>query len=870
MGGHHASTAEDPQIIDPAETVTYQVFDQAGRLTQSIENYVSGGTGSDQNKTTNWTYNSDSNILTLTAVNATTGNQTTTCSYGITVAGGSTLNSLSPLHSVTYPDAGKVTTEYNRQGDVIQRTDQNGTVHQYLFDGLGRQTNDNIVNLPSGVDPTVLQIQWTYEIRGVIQNVTTYSAVTGGSVVNDVQRVYNGFRQLTTEYQEHSGAVNTGTSAKVQYSYANGSANTIRLTGITYPNGNLLTYSYGTSGAANDLLSRVQSLVFNSVDVADYAYLGLVAPVQVTYGQPQVQYNLATGSSPNLYAGLDAFGRVIANLWQNVSGTPVNMALLNYGYDQASNRLWRQDAVAGSANFDELYGYDGLYRLSQMQRGQLNSTQTAITSVTLDFQQNWMLDPTGNWGGFTEQATGGSVTLNQTRSANTVNEITGITNSVGTGWSQPGYDAAGNMTTMPQPGSPANKYTATIDAWNRLTQLVDPSTGNTVQQNQYDGRNFRVARVSYTAGSLSETRQYFYTRSWQAVEERISGTTPDRQYVWGLRYIDDLVLRDRSVSGGTLNEQMYALQDANWNMVAICDTSGTVQERYAYKPYGLCLFLNPSYGSRSASSYNWNALYMGRSLDSGTGLYDYRMRFYNPLLGTFIGRDPAESDLNLYRFVRSNPTIWTDPSGLVEVKTTKANPPNEHGGYCVEWEFKLEHPAPPGGGYIVQHITAYDSARGVHGAQADYYEAWYVPEGATSPTTAWKGYTDRAIHDPNQNVPGGNMSQTGEIRFYPASDTGDLGDPGLRDAQGNSTPKLPDPKTGFGGEGQSTHVGYSGILPSTKTKPGFWKQLPPKNGEAPCKRKVEVKWGPAYRNSGGGVLVVTPEKGPSATAPESK
>lgn len=114
------------------------------------------------------------------------------------------------------------------------------------------------------------------------------------------------------------------------------------------------------------------------------------------------------------------------------------------------------------------------------------------------------------------------------------------------------------------------------------------------------------------------------------------------------------------------------------------------------------------------------------------------------------------------------------------------------------------------------------------------------------------------------------MSQTGEIRFYPASDTGDLGDPGLRDAQGNSTPKLPDPKTGFGGEGQSTHVGYSGILPSTKTKPGFWKQLPPKNGEAPCKRKVEVKWGPAYRNSGGGVLVVTPEKGPSATAPESK
>ena len=57
----------------------------------------------------------------MEVLNSATGNQTTTYGYGITVAGGSTLNSNTPLHTVTYPDSGTVTDEYNRQGDVIKR-----------------------------------------------------------------------------------------------------------------------------------------------------------------------------------------------------------------------------------------------------------------------------------------------------------------------------------------------------------------------------------------------------------------------------------------------------------------------------------------------------------------------------------------------------------------------------------------------------------------------------------------------------------------------------------------------------------------------------------------------------------------------------
>ena len=88
----------------------------------------------------------------------------------------------------------------------------------------------------------------------MLEHITSYASATGGTVVNDVERVYNGFRQLITEYQEHDGAVSTETSLNVQYSYADGSGNTIRLTGITYPNQRQISLVYHLP--ADDVLSR--------------------------------------------------------------------------------------------------------------------------------------------------------------------------------------------------------------------------------------------------------------------------------------------------------------------------------------------------------------------------------------------------------------------------------------------------------------------------------------------------------------------------------------------------------------------------------------------------------------------------------------
>ena len=127
---------------------------------------------------------------------------------------------------------------------------------------------------------------------------------------------------------------------------------------------------------------------------------------------------------------------------------------------------------------------------------------------------------------------------------------------------------------MPSPLGLATGLTLSYDAWNRLVRVANGQT--TVAEYEYDGRNFRTLKKVYAGGQLSETRHFDYNDAWQCLEERLdASTTAACQYVWGNRYVDDLVLRDRDTdANGTLDERYYALQDPNWNVIAIAGTNG--------------------------------------------------------------------------------------------------------------------------------------------------------------------------------------------------------------------------------------------------------------------------------------------------------
>ena len=135
-------------------------------------------------------------------------------------------------------------------------TDRNGNVHGYSYEVLGRQTSDAVATLDSGVDGSIHRIDKVYDTQGNACLFTSYSDNARTTIVNQVQRAFNGLGQVTQEWQSHCGAVNTSTTPSVQYAYSEmaGGANLSRLVSMTYPNGKVLSFNYNSG--VDDALSR--------------------------------------------------------------------------------------------------------------------------------------------------------------------------------------------------------------------------------------------------------------------------------------------------------------------------------------------------------------------------------------------------------------------------------------------------------------------------------------------------------------------------------------------------------------------------------------------------------------------------------------
>ncbi|NUQ66465.1 MAG: hypothetical protein HUU20_28725, partial [Pirellulales bacterium] len=308
------STGQAYKTIDPAGREDRQFFDALGRTIKTVRNYVDGTVDADhqdEDVTVEMTYNADGNLATLTAKNPTTGDQSTRYVYGTTLSDSGVARS-DLLRAEIYPDSDdpadplgdgqdeiydRVEYRYNRQGERTEKKDQNGTVHAYEFDRLGRLIHDRVTTVGTGVDNAALRISSAYDVRGLVEKKTTYDSPTvgSGSVVNEVVFEYNETGQLIKEYQEHSGAKDA-TTLYVGYNYdttASSGAFTkgLRPSSVRYPNGRLVHFTYGSSGEMNDALNRLAAINDDNSgspgsSVAEYTYLGMGTIVVEDYPQP--------------------------------------------------------------------------------------------------------------------------------------------------------------------------------------------------------------------------------------------------------------------------------------------------------------------------------------------------------------------------------------------------------------------------------------------------------------------------------------------------------------------------------------------------------------------------------------------------------
>lgn len=109
----------------------------------------------------------------------------------------------------------------------------------------------------------------------------------------------------------------------------------------------------------------------------------------------------------------------------------------------------------------------------------------------------------------------------------------------------------------------------------------------------------------------------------------------------------------------TGKDKYYYHVDGLGSIIALTNSTGKVVQTYDYDSFGVL----KDQKNRIKQPYT----YTGREWDKETGLYYYRARYYDPMEGRFISKDPIgfEGGINIYNYVLANPIRYSDPTGLI-------------------------------------------------------------------------------------------------------------------------------------------------------------------------------------------------------------
>lgn len=183
-----------------------------------------------------------------------------------------------------------------------------------------------------------------------------------------------------------------------------------------------------------------------------------------------------------------------------------------------------------------------------------------------------------------------------------------------------------------------------------------PGSGGTVGFS-YDPFGRRIQK-----SGPSGTTTYVY--SGPNVIEEVNGSADRVAYYSQSPYID-LPLAE-FVSGTTA----FYEQDGLESVTSLSTAVGALANIYTYDALGNLTVTTG--GLRNPFEYT------GRDRDAETDLRYYRARYLDSSVGRFLSEDPLrfETGVNFYTYVKNNPIIHTDPSGLCA-----AMPPGEY--YCL-------------------------------------------------------------------------------------------------------------------------------------------------------------------------------------------
>jgi RHS repeat-associated protein len=645
---------------DPRGNLTNYAYDKAGRLTS-----VTAAVGTPNQTVTTYAYDDAGNQTSVTDGK----NHTTQSQY----------DARRRLTTVTYPivppSATATTTQnaYDDSGNLTQVTDQAGNKVQYVYD-LNNQLRSVVqLNHP---DPSHRTTAYDYDSNG---NLTTLTDAN----THATQNQFDGLNQLS---QEKMPALQTQTR---QYDAAG------NLTSLLDYNGRTTTYTYD---AMNRLTQRTPDPALVAAEVA----AGLTGDVaeSFTYTATGKRATMTDASGTTTY-GYDDHDR----LW--TKQTP-QAGTLTYTYDFAGNVASMQSSNANGVSVT--YTYDNMNRLQtvvdnnlQIPGGQKTTTYTydpASNLATVTYPNglqstftyddlnrvtalnngkasySYTLGPTGNRQSATESS-GRALNWTYDGIYRLTNETISLDPMSKNGTVAYGLDLVGNRLSQTSsiPGIPTASFSYDADDRILSTESYD-ANGNTLVSGSrtftydfanrlksmnngavtllYDGDGNRVAK---TVGGVS-TRYLvddLNPTGYAQVVEEIGAGGAQRTYTYGVQRISQ-----NQPMNGTWTPSFYGY-DGLGSVRTLTNSAGAVTDTYDYDAWGNAVIVTGS----TPNVY----LYRGEQYDRDLNLYYLRARYFDPLTGRFLTKDPEAGSIKVpatfhrYVYAAGDPVNRIDPSG---------------------------------------------------------------------------------------------------------------------------------------------------------------------------------------------------------------
>jgi RHS repeat-associated protein len=284
------------------------------------------------------------------------------------------------------------------------------------------------------------------------------------------------------------------------------------------------------------------------------------------------------------------------------------------------------------------------------------------------YTETYTYDAVGNFQTITHSTASGGWTRSYAYPAGSPppsNQLASTT--VGSTTQSYGYDANGNMTTMPQLSLTRWDWSNQLQA--TASQVVTNGTPPTTYY-RYDKNGQRTIKATNSAtGIKTSQRSYFgpyeLYRQYDA-QANLTSQTHSLHVTDGPRLIclfeTTTARAGIPATGAPVTVSRYQLGNYLGSVVLETDENAAILTYEEYYPFGSSSFQS---GSAQSEVSTKRYRFTGRERNTESGLYYHHARYYAPWLGRWTSCDPLGpvDGPNLYAYARNAPVILSDPCG---------------------------------------------------------------------------------------------------------------------------------------------------------------------------------------------------------------